>query len=50
MEALKEGTTRDVTTIKVDLRLSVLTPLHCQCQERGVLIFQTFKMQRGDIE
>ena len=50
MEALKENPTRDVTTVKVDLRLSALKPLHCQCHESGVQIFRIFKRERGDIE
>ena len=35
MEALKEGPTRDVTTIKVDLRLSVLKPVHANVMKEA---------------
>ena len=40
MEALKEDPTRDVTTIKVNLRLSVLKPLHDNVMKEAYQFFK----------
>ena len=50
MEGLKEDPTCDVTTIKVDLRLSVLKPLHANVMKEAYQFYRIFKRQRGDIE
>ena len=43
MEALKEDPTRYVTTIKVDLRLSVLKPLHANVMKEVYQFFESLK-------
>ena len=43
MEALKENPTRDVTTVKVDLRLSALKPLNANVIKVAYKFFESFK-------
>ena len=43
MEALKEDPTRDVTTIKVELRLSVLKPLQAEVMKKAYQFFESLK-------
>ena len=43
VEALKEDPTRDVTTIKVDLRLSVSKPLHANVMKEVYPFFESLK-------
>ena len=43
MEALQEDPTGDVTTIKVDLRLSVLKPLHANVMKDAYQCFEFLK-------
>ena len=43
MEALKEDSTRDVTTIKVDLQLSVLKSLHANVMKEAYQFFESLK-------
>ena len=43
MEALKEDPARDVTTRKVDLRLSVLKPLHGNVMKEAYQIFESLE-------
>ena len=43
MEALKEDPTRDVTTIKVELQLSVLKPLHAEVMKNAYQFFESLK-------
>ena len=43
MEALKEDPTRDVTTIKVELQLSVLKPLHAEVMKKAYQFFESLK-------
>ena len=45
MEALKENSTRDVTTIKVDLRLSVLKLLHTDVMKEAYQVFDSSKIK-----
>ena len=43
MEAKKEDPTRDVTTIKFNLRLSVLKPLHANVMKEAYQFFESLK-------
>ena len=43
MEALKQNPTRDVTTIKVDLRLSVLKLLYANVMKEAYQFFESLK-------
>ena len=43
MEALKEDPTCDVTTIKIDLRLSVLKPLNATFMKEAHQFFESLK-------
>ena len=43
MEALKEDPTRNVTTIKVELQLSVLKPLHAEVMKNAYQFFESLK-------
>ena len=43
LEALKEDPTREVTTIKVGLRLSALRPLHANVMEEAEQFFKSLK-------
>ena len=43
LEALKEDPTREVTTIKVDLRLSALKPLHANVMKEAEQFFKSLK-------
>ena len=43
MKVLKEDPTRDVTTIKVDLRLSVLKALHANVMKEAYHFFESLK-------
>ena len=47
MEALKEDPTRDVTTIKVELQLSVLKPLHAEVMKNAYQFFESLKGKEG---
>ena len=43
LKALKEDPTRDVTTMKVDLRLSALKPLHADVMKEAEQFFEFLK-------
>ena len=45
MEARKKNPTRDVTIIKVDLRLSVLRPLHANVMKEVYQFFESLKVK-----
>ena len=46
METVKEGPTNDVTTIKVDVLLSVLKPLHVKVMKEVYQFFESLKGKR----
>ena len=43
MEVLKKYPTRDFTTIYIDLRLSVLRPLHVKAMKKAYQFFESLK-------